>query len=141
MEEMIIQFVSTFGWQLALIACGGIFVLGVLKFFNLFEKIEKNKRKYLYAGISAGISIIASAIYLVAIGAFNVAGFGVIAGAIYSINQSIYALYENTGFRTALRKLGCAFIHFIAKKELEKAKQDIIDDMVYENTNIKRVEA
>ena len=138
MEQMILQFITTYGWKLALIACSGIFVLGVLKFFNIFNKIEKSKRKYLYAGISASISIIASAIYLVIVGLFNWAGFGVIAGAIYGINQTIYALYENTGFRSALRKLGTVFITFVAKKQLDQAKADIIDDTVAsENVEIK----
>lgn len=130
MEEMILQFISTYGWKLALIACSGIFVLGILKFFKVFDKIEKSKRKYLYAGISAGISIIASGIYLAVIGSFNWAGFGVIAGAIYSINQAIYALYENLGIRKVLRKLGNLFIHFIANNEIEQAKADIVDDTV-----------
>lgn len=125
MEEMIIQFVLVYGWKLALIACSGIFVLGILKFFKLFEKIEKSKRKYLYAGISASISIIASAIYLVVIGSFNLAGFGVIAGAIYGINQALYALYENIGFRALLRKLGNLFINFVAKNQLEEAKSKL----------------
>lgn len=139
MEQMILQFIATYGWKLALIACSGIFVLGVLKFFNIFEKIEKSKRKYLYAGVSAGISILASGIYLAVIGSFAWSGFGVIAGAIYGINQAIYALYENTGFRSALRKLGTLFITFVAKKQLDQAKSDIIDDTVVEENveNIK----
>ena len=138
MEEMILQFVQTYGWQLALIACSGIFVLGILKFFNVFDKIEKSKRKYLYAGISASISIIASGIYLAVVGGFAWSGFGVIAGAIYTINQAIYALYETTGFRSALRKLGNIFIIFVAKKQLDQAKADIVDDMVAEeNVEIK----
>lgn len=140
MEEMILQFITTYGWKLALIACSGIFVLGILKFFKVFEKINKEKRKYLYAGVSAGISIIASAIYLVIIGSFNWAGFGVIAGAIYGINQAIYALYENLGVRAVLRKLGKLFIHFIANNEIEQAKQDILDDTVV-SENVENIKA
>lgn len=139
MEEMIINFVSTYGWKLALIACSGIFVLGILKFFNVFKKVQKEKRKYLYAITSSGLSILASAIYLLATGGFHITGFAIVSGAIYSINQSIYALYENLGFRAVLRKLGNLFIHFIANKELEKAKQDILDDtVVNENVEIKK---
>ena len=140
MEEMILQFITIYGWKLALIACSGIFVLGVLKFFKVFEKIEKTKRKYLYAGISAGISITASGIYLAIVGGFQLASFGVIAGAIYGINQTIYALYENTGFRSALRKLGNLFITFVAKKQLEQAKQDIIDDTAAKE-NVENIKA
>ena len=128
MEEMIVQFITMYGWKLSLIACSGIFVLGIFKFFNVFNKIDKSKRKYLYAGISSALSILASGIYLWLMGGFNWSGFGIIAGAIYGINQAIYALYENLGVRAVLRKLGNLFIHFIAKKELEQAKQDIIDD-------------
>lgn len=140
MEEMILQFVATYGWQLGLIACSGIIVVGVLKFFKVFNKIDKNKRKYVFAGISAGISIIASAIYLVIISAFNWAGFGVIAGAIYTVNQALYTVYENTGLRALVRKLGDLFIHFIAGKELEKAKQDIIDDTAVKENETENVE-
>ena len=137
MEEMIINFVSTYGWKLALIACSGIFVLGVLKFFNVFNKVQKEKRKYLYAVTSSGLSILASAIYLLAIGNFYIGGFAIIAGAIYGVNQAIYSMYENSGFRAVLRKLGTLFIYFIAKKEIEKAKTDIIDDtVVKENENM-----
>lgn len=143
MEEMILQFIRTYGWQLAVIACSGIVVLGVLKFFKVFNKIDKSKRKYLYAGISSALSILASGIYLWATGGFNWGGFGVIAGAIYTLNQAIYALYETIGLRALLKKMGSIFIHFIAGKEIEQAKQDIIDDtMVNENVeNIEEVKA
>ena len=129
MKEMIINFITMYGWQLALIACGGIFVLGVLKFFDVFKKISKDKRKYLYAGISSLLSIIGSAIYLIATGGFEWASFGVISGAIYGLNQTIYALYENTGVRAVLRELGTILINFVAKKQLAQAKQDIVDDI------------
>ena len=139
MEEMILEFIGKYGWQLALIACSGIFVVGILKFFKAFDKIAKNNRKYVFAGLSAGISIIASAIYLVITNAFNWTGFGIIAVSIYLLNQSIYTVYENTGARALLKKLGTLFIHFIAGKEIEKAKADIIDDtVVVENVEIKK---
>lgn len=146
MEGMIIQFVSTYGWKLALIGCSGIFVLGILKFFNLFDRVKKTKRKYLYAGISAGISIAGSGIYLAIVGAFTWGGFGVIAGAIYAINQAIYSLYENTGFRNALKKLGNAFITLVAKKQLEHAKSeiknDVVDDVsVFDSENVENIKS
>ena len=124
MEEMILQFITNYGWKLALIQCCGIFVLGVLKFFRVFDKIEKDKRKYVYTATSAGISIIASAIYLGVVGAFAWSGFGVLAGAIYTFNQAIYAMYETFGVRAGLRKLGNVIISIVAKQQLanEKAK-------------------
>ena len=124
MEEIILQFITNYGWKLALISCGGIFALGILKFFKVFEKIEKNKRKYVYTGVSAGISIVASAIYLGVVGAFAWSGFGVLAGAIYTFNQALYSMYETLGVRAGLRKLGNVIISIVAKQQLanEKAK-------------------
>ena len=140
MEEMIINFITTYGWKLALIACSGIFVLGILKFFNVFEKIEKSKRKYFYALISSCLAIVASSIYLIIINAFDLSGFAVIAGTIYAMNQAIYSAYENLGFRALLRKIGHIFIYFIAGKEIEKAKADILDDTVV-SENVENIKA
>lgn len=125
MEEMILQFITTYGWQVALISCGGIFLLGVLKFFGVFEKIEKDKRKYVYTAISAGISTIASGVYLWCAGGFEWGAFGVLAGAIYTFNQAIYSMYETLGVRAGLRQLGNVIINIVAKKQLETAKEKI----------------
>lgn len=125
MEEMILQFITNYGWKLALISCCGIFVLGVLKFFCVFDKVEKSKRKYIYTAISAGISIAASAIYLVCVKAFDWSAFGVLAGAIYTFNQAIYSMYETLGVRAGLRQLGNVIINIVAKKQLETAKEKI----------------
>lgn len=125
MEEMILQFITNYGWKLALISCCGIFVLGVLKFFCVFEKIEKNKRKYVYTGVSAGISIVASVIYLGVVGAFAWSGFGVLSGAIYAFNQALYSMYETFGVRAGIRKLGNIVINIVAKQQLENEKAKI----------------
>lgn len=139
MEEMILEFVKLYGWKLAIIACSGILILGVLKFFNVFGKIQKEKRKYLYAVISSALSITASAIYLVAIKQFNIAGFGVIAGAIYVLNQAIYSIYENYGIRVGLRKLGNVIINIVAKNQIEEAKEEIKEEVVVNDTDIKEI--
>ena len=125
MEEMIINFAIAYGWELLLTAFSGIFLLGVLKFFKVFDKIPKEKRKYAYGAISSCLSIMASAIYLIIVGGFEIASFVVIAGAIYGLNQTMYSIYENSGLREAFRCAGRAFIHLIAGKEIEKAKQEI----------------
>lgn len=125
MEEMIVQFITTYGWQIALISCGGIFLLGVLKFFGIFEKIEKDKRKYVYTAISASISTIASGVYLWCAGGFEWGAFGVLAGAIYTFNQAIYSMYETLGVRAGLRQLGNVIINIVAKKQIETAKEKI----------------
>lgn len=124
--NMIIQFFDKYGLKLALVACIGIFLLGILKFFHVFDKIEKGKRKYVYAGISGGFSIIASAIYLAVSGGFEWASFGVLAVSILVLNHSMYALYENYGVRAVLRKLGNLLLDFIVKCAQGKTKNDTI---------------
>lgn len=123
MEEMVFEFFKQYGWQLTLIACSGILVLGILKFFNVFKKIDESKQKYVYAGISSGFSIAAAAIYLVATHAFTWAGFGVAAIAVYTLNQTLYSMYENYGLRNLLQKLGNFFISLVAKKRVANAEE------------------
>lgn len=134
MEQMVFEFFKQYGWQLTLIALSGIIILGVLKFFNVFKKVPEDKRKYVYAGISSGFSIIAGVVYLAVTHALNWAAFGVAAVAIYTLNQTLYSVYETYGLRTLLQKFGNVFINLVAKKQLKTAKnnlmaaEDIVND-------------
>ena len=70
MEEsigLLVEFFKTNGLALTIIAIVGIVVLGVLKYCNLFKKIDESKRHYIYLGISVGFSVIATIIYLACI--------------------------------------------------------------------------
>lgn len=125
--QMIIQFFTQYGWKLALIACSGIFILGVLKFFHVFDKIEKSKRKYVYAAVSTGLSLIASLIYLLCTNSLEWATFGVYAASLYAFNQLIYSMYETFGVRALIRKFGKVLLKVIKKmieenERLEAAK-------------------
>lgn len=115
MEEMMI-FLQTYGWQLALIALLGIFILGVLKYSNAFEKVEKEKRKPIYFAISVGFSIIATVVYLLIINQFEINYMIAVATAIYALNQTMYTVYENT----KLRDLLCKLLDFIKVMIKEK---------------------
>lgn len=139
MEEMVFEFFENYGWRLTLIACSGILVLGILKFFNIFKKVDKSKRKYIYAAISSGFSIVTAAVYLLANDAFDWAGFGVTAGAIYILNQTLYTIYETYGFRSLLQKFGNLFISVIAKTRIESAKAKLVeenDDGIIDDLNM-----
>lgn len=104
MEELMI-FLGTYGWQLALIAILGIIILGILKYANVFSKIEKVKRKPIYLGISVGFSILATIIYLAILGRFEIGYIAAVSTAIYGLNQTFYGIYENTSLRDLLIKL------------------------------------
>lgn len=120
METMIIEFFEAYGWKLTLIALSGIIILGILKMLHVFDKIPKNYRKYIYAGISSALSIVAAAIYLRLTNGFLWGTFGVCAAAIYALNQVAYALYENTGLRAAFRKIGNMVIALFKRDKTKK---------------------
>ena len=119
MEQQFTTFVASYGWQLALIALAGIIILGGLKYTNVFSKIEKENRKPIYLAISVGFSIITSAIYLAAIKKFDITYFCAIAAAIFSLNQTMYYIYENTKLRDLLHKI---FGAIYAKIKFKKIK-------------------
>ena len=104
MEQMV-AFYTQYGWQLALIALLGIIILGVLKYANVFSKVEKEKRKPIYFAISIGFSLIATVIYLLIIKQFTADYFFTVALAIYALNQAMYSVYETTSLRDLIGKL------------------------------------
>lgn len=117
MEQQFTTFVASYGWQLALIALAGIIILGVLKYANVFSKIDKENRKPIYLAISVGFSVIASAIYLAVIKQFDITYFCAVAAAIFALNQTMYSIYENTKLRDLLHKIfGAIDVKIKAKK-------------------------
>lgn len=117
MEQQFTTFVASYGWQLALIALSGIIILGVLKYANIFSKIDKENRKPIYLAISVGFSVIASAIYLAVIKQFDITYFCAVAAAIFALNQTMYSIYENTKLRDLLHKIfGAINIRIKTKK-------------------------
>lgn len=119
MEEQLIRFVARYGWQLALIALAGIVILGVLKYANVFSKIDKEKRKPIYLGISISLSIIGSAIYLLVIHNFEIMYFITVSLAIYALNQTMYSIYENTSLRDLMHKVFDTIIQKIKTKKIK----------------------
>lgn len=111
MEELI-SFLGIYGWQLALIALLGIIILGILKYANIFSKIEKDKRKPIYFAISVGFSLVATIIYLIVIKQFSIEYVVTVASAIYALNQTFYAIYETT----TLKDLICKLLDIVKEK-------------------------
>lgn len=122
MDELI-TFFATYGLAITIIAVIGIAILGVLKYCKVFEKFEEKKRHFFYLGISVGLSLIASIIYLLIIKQFQWDNFIVIAGAIYALNQTFYNIFKTT----SLNALGTMILDFIKKlitKNKGKPKND-----------------
>lgn len=123
MEELVI-FLTTYGWQLALIALIGVVLLGILKYANLVSKWTKEQRKLIYFAISAGFSIVAAGVYLAIVGAFTIEYFAAVATAIYTLNQTMYAVYDTTPLHTLISKILSGLASFANKPKTEPTDID-----------------
>ncbi len=120
MDKMLFEFMKLYGITLTLIALSGILFLGILKFFKVFDKVPKAKRKYIYGGISAGFSIIASVCYLAYNGSLTATMVLALCPVIYMLNQSAYAVYENFGIRKGLAKVGVMILTIVAQGKMQE---------------------
>jgi hypothetical protein len=69
----------------------------------VFNKLEKQKKKFAYFCITVGLSTIGACIYLLAIGKFSPEYIGTLSVALYAINQTFYSIYDNTSLKDLLR--------------------------------------
>lgn len=127
MNELL-NFFTTYGLAITIIAVIGIIILGVLKYCNVFKKFDEKKRHFLYLAISVGISLIASIVYLLIIKEFQWGNFIVIAGAIYALNQTFYNIFKTT----SLNALGTMILDFVKRLFFkEKPKDDSDNNITY----------
>ena len=105
MDELLV-FLQTYGLHISLIALAGVIILGILKYCNVFSKIEnENGRHYLYVAISVGLSLIGTAIYLLCTHSFEWVYFATIAGAIWALNQTFYNIFKTTKLNDLFNKI------------------------------------
>ena len=136
MEELL-QFFQQHGLWLTVIALVGVIVLGILKYCNVFKKLDEKVRHVLYLVISVGISLIGSAIYLACVGGFDITYFITLAGAIFALDQTFYAIYANLGIKELLGKVWEYVKLLIDSKLLHKSTTQITTE---EKTDITQQE-
>lgn len=129
--ENLINFFTAYGLAITLIALAGIVILGILKYCNLFKKLEERKRHYIYLTISVGLSLIGTAIYLLVVGQFEFNYFLLIASAIYALNQTFYNIFKITPINTLFRKI----LDFLFKAAEEKVNKEKIPGKTEHNKN------
>lgn len=129
--ENLINFFTAYGLAITLIALAGVVILGILKYCNLFKKLEERKRHYIYLTISVGLSLIGTAIYLLVVGQFEFNYFLLIASAIYALNQTFYSIFKITPINTLFRKI----LDFLFKAAEEKVNKEKIPDKTEHNKN------
>ena len=118
--EQLVVFYETYGLYIALIALLGIILLGVLKYANVFSKIEKAKRKPIYLAITVGFSVVATAIYLLIVKQFDLGYLITVATGMFALNQTMYSVFETTG----LRELVVKVLDLITKKAKGETKPE-----------------
>lgn len=102
---IIIDFFKTFGWQLFLLALSGIIVLGCLKWFGCFKKLNSLYKKYVYFGLSCLFSIVACTIYLLITHNFVWTTYLALCLSVIGLTIVVYSLYEHIGLRTVWKKV------------------------------------
>lgn len=122
--ENLVTFFQNYGLAITLIAIGGIVILGFLKYCNAFSKLEEKVRHYVYMIISAGISIIGSLIYLAVIKQFTVGYIFTVAGAIWALNQTFYAIFKVTPINELFAKLLDFIKNYILSSSKKATKND-----------------
>lgn len=98
-------FFEKYGLAITLIAVAGIAILGVLKYCNLFKKIDEGKRHYIYLAISIGFSVAATVIYLLIVKQFDWKYLLLVASAIYALNQTFYNIFKVTPVNDLMRQV------------------------------------
>lgn len=124
--EQLLEFFKQYGLELTLIALAGIVVLGVMKYCNLFSKVDEKYRHYIYLGISVSLSVICSIVYLSCKGQLAPEYAFTVAFALYLLNQTVYNTFKtlsiNELFKKALDKIKQLFISFIDNKNKNEDK-------------------
>ena len=125
-----------YGVAIMCIALAGIVILGILKYCDVFKKLEEKYRHYAYLSISIALSVIGSVIYLACVHQLTFSIVCSLAILIFGLNQAAYAIYANTPIKELFVKVLDAIKKLIHKsdkiddnaKELVDKVVDIVDD-------------
>ena len=116
MEELL-SFLEQYGIWPSIIALVGIFILGLLKYNNVFTNYNEKTRHILYLLITVGISTIGSVIYLAVVDQLTVAHIMAIASAIFALNQTFYSIYSNLDLKNIFIDIKNFFMALLKKNK------------------------
>ena len=144
MDSIVVTLESLFcnyGVVIMCIALAGIVILGILKYCNVFKKLDEKYRHYAYLCISIALSVIGSIIYLVCVHQLTFSIVCSLATVIFGLNQAAYAIYANTPIKELFIKVLDTIKKLIHKsdkiddnaKVLVDIVADIVDDKLDNN--------
>ena len=104
--ELLLEFFKNYGLPLGLIALAGVIVLSILKYCNVFEKIENETTRHLvYCACSVGLTLIGIIIYLLCTKAWDWTFFFSLIPVVWALNQTIYNIIKVTKLEDACKML------------------------------------
>ena len=126
-----------YGVAIMCIALAGIVILGILKYCDVFKKLEEKYRHYAYLSISIALSVIGAVIYLACVHQLTFSIVCSLAVLIFGLNQAAYAIYANTPIKELFIKVLDAIKKLVHKsdkiddnaKELVDKVVDIVDEL------------
>lgn len=120
-----------YGVAIMCIALAGIVVLGILKYCNVFKKLDEKYRHYAYLGISIALSIVGSVIYLACVHELTFSIVCSLATVIFGLNQAAYAIYANTPIKELVVKVLDEIKKLIHKSDkVDDTTKEIVDKVV-----------
>lgn len=114
--DYIFEFFVSHGLKITLLAVGGIFLLGCLKYANVFKKFDANIRHSLYFIAIAFYSFVSSSVYLFIEKEFSWSSMLSLSVIICSLNQTAYNIFKTTTLKDLLDDALEKFKWFLLKK-------------------------
>lgn len=102
--DAILEFYSTNGLMLTLFAVVGVILLGIMKYTNMFIKLEEEARHAIYVCIAVLISVIIAGVYLYIKDEFAFEALLLFASNVFALNQTFYNIFKATTLQELLKK-------------------------------------
>ena len=120
-----------YGVTIMCIALAGIVILGILKYCDVFKKLEEKYRHYAYLSISIALSVIGAVIYLACVHQLTFSIVCSLATLIFGLNQAAYAVYANTPIKELFIKVLDTIKKLIHKSDkIDDNTKELVDKVV-----------
>lgn len=122
LETMLVTIVTKYGLPALLLGAITIFLIGVLKYFDVFRKIPKDNRKPIYLVLNYIIVFALTAAYY---GIFKLRFTDYVSYAfvVATVVNLLYPIYENLKIREFFGAIGRFIVKKVAKKQVEEEKE------------------
>lgn len=103
--DALVAFYGSHGLPLTLSALAGIILLGVMKYCNLFRKIQgEDVRHIVYISVAAIFSVILAGVYMYMADTFDLENLTLFSTNVFVLNQTFYNIFKATTLQGLLKK-------------------------------------